>query len=154
MNIVRAQNPNTFDTATTFNGTESFVVHQDKWRKASLDQVISGVLDLHIITKQPTGGHRILTNTGLYADNTQLNSCYCIAGITLHSAVADEVVLVRPKGQIIEPTWLWDIEKKVYLGANGLLTQNIPNTVIVEIGIPLSTTELYIDIKPPIVLTI
>ena len=60
---------------------------------------------------------------------------------------------VRVGGIMAEPSWTWDLDKFIYLGVNGLLTQTPPGTgFLLEMGWPINPTSMMVDIKLPLFL--
>ena len=68
-----------------------------------------------------------------------------LAGTTGAASMGTSVT-IQTDGPMIEPSWAWDVDKLVWLGLNGYLTQ-IPPTAgyLVQIGIPSSATVLIIQ---------
>ncbi len=102
------------------------------------------------------GGNRaiiVTDNKFYYASQSNLNHVNKVIGITTQSGIINSSIIVQSSGEMIEPSWNWDIDKPVYLGNNGLLTQTIPSTgFLLEMGIPNSNISLIIRIKIPIIL--
>ena len=60
---------------------------------------------------------------------------------------------VRVGGKMTEPSWNWDLDKFIYLGTNGLLTQTPPAAgFLLEMGWPINSTTILVDIKLPVLL--
>jgi hypothetical protein len=100
-------------------------------------------------------GHRVvkaLDNGQVnYADNT-LADALTVCGITTGAVIGGAVATVQASGSLTEPSWTW-VAGPVYLAANGNLTQSVPvSGVVLQVGVALSATELFIDIKTPIAL--
>ena len=96
------------------------------------------------------GGNRTVVFNALgeaiYADNTINTHAERIIGITTHSALQGEDVLIQCSGVMREPSWNWDIDSVLYQSTSGLLTQTIPVTgFIQQIANSLSPTEIYWD---------
>jgi hypothetical protein len=88
-----------------------------------------------------------------YADKDDINKASKVLGITEHSALTDEDIDIQSFGAMTDPSWNWDLTKKIYLSTNGLLTQTIPTSgVLREIGIPISTTSMLINMQDAIIL--
>ena len=61
--------------------------------------------------------------------------------------------IVRVGGKMTEPSWNWDLDKFIYLGTNGLLTQTPPAAgFLLEMGWPINPTTILVDIKLPVLL--
>lgn len=69
-------------------------------------------------------------------------------------AAADEASILT-YGKITNPAWNLDGNKKVYLGVDGIITQDAPTTgFILCLGFPLNATTIFVDkgsaIAPPL----
>jgi len=100
-------------------------------------------------------GHRIVQSTSNtevgYASASDLTSMHRILGMTTGAALLGDTVTVALSGNIIEPSWSWDMSKPVYLGENGLLTQDAPTSgYILQVGRPSAPTALLLEIQLPI----
>lgn len=103
------------------------------------------------------GGHRgvIVGNDNrlYYADQSNLAHFNRVLGITTSAAIPDSPASVRVGGIMAEPSWNWDLDKFIYLGGNGLLTQALPGTgFLLEMGWPINRTSMMVDIKLPLFL--
>jgi len=96
---------------------------------------------------QILSGHRAVYGNGslvLLASADDLLSAECCLGISLNSALQDEPVTVQRTGIIEELTWAWS-PGPVFLGMNGVLTQEVPQAgVVLQIGVALSASQLDI----------
>ncbi|MFG0786929.1 hypothetical protein [Delftia tsuruhatensis] len=73
-----------------------------------------------------------------------------LVGITLTAAQAGELVNVQRLGAIEDPGWSW-VPGRVYLGANGALTQVPPTSGFdVLIGSATSPTRITLNLQDPI----
>lgn len=104
------------------------------------------------------GGHRIVysdVNEEMqYADCLIASHALTIMGLTLGSAIAGANLSILRSGEVVEPSWNWDITLPVYLGSNGLLTQVLPNNAefCMIVGAVLSPTTLFVSLNRPIFL--
>jgi hypothetical protein len=101
-------------------------------------------------------GHRVVKvdDAGLadYAANT-VDDAQSVIGLTTGAVTSGGLATIQSSGLMTEPSWSWVPNNPVYLGSNGTLTQTTPTSgVVLVIGVPLSATELFIDIKTPIAL--
>jgi hypothetical protein len=88
-----------------------------------------------------------------YADQSDLTQ-KAVLGLSIQAARIGEMIIIKTSGQLIEPSWHWELNKFIYLAENGLLTQDIPTQGrIIEIGIPLTESSLLIRIRRPIKLS-
>lgn len=107
------------------------------------------------------GGHRIVVldsdGRAIYADNATIEHASILLGLTTGAASSGSDATIQPFGEIVEPSWSWALNEPVFLGANGLLTQVVPEpgdsaAFQVIVGFPLSATSLFIRIDEPILL--
>ena len=104
---------------------------------------------------QNLSGHRIVSagaaGLAVYADKDLLTSVQKVLGLTTGAAASGALVSIVPSGEITEPSWTFDTDLPVYLGKSGALTQMAPTTgAILQVGVALASTRLFIDIKTPI----
>jgi hypothetical protein len=105
-----------------------------------------------ITAGQALSGQRAVLASGVYADNSSIATALAI-GITTGAVSNGASATVKVSGSIIEPTWSWTLGLPVYLGTGGLLTQTVPTTgVVLEIGKPVTSTQLFINIQQPVIL--
>lgn len=112
------------------------------------------------VAPQPVGGHRIVALDAngqlVYADNADPDMAWRVVGMTTHAADAGDAVTVQRLGEIVEPSWAWDMTCPVWLGRNGIPTQTppaAPDAVFsLVIGFPVTPTALFIDPALPIML--
>lgn len=106
-------------------------------------------------------GHRIVRTDAdgraLYASNDEEADAGRALGMSTGAAEPNEAVLVLLQGIWREPTWAWDPSCPVYLATNGGLTQTPPSAASGArfqqiVGIPLSPTRLYLDIRQAVIL--
>lgn len=103
------------------------------------------------------GGNRCvivgMDNKVYYADQANPSHFNRILGITTRAAAQNDPASVRVGGEMTEPSWNWDLDKFIYLGSNGLLTQTPPATgFLLELGWPINPTTMMVDIKQPVFL--
>lgn len=108
-------------------------------------------LSITVTASEPLGGHRVVTMSGLYADSSNPSHAYTIAGITLQAVASGAPVEAQYIGELTEPSWAWTPAEPVFLGGNGMLTHTAPDAgFILQIGIPITSTTLLIDIQQPL----
>lgn len=118
----------------------------------------NAALILKYIAGGNLSGHRmVLLDSGnlQYADNTHINNAQRVLGMTVDAGVNGSMLKVQVSGEIEEPSWNWDINRPIYLGVNGTLTQiapTAPATFCLVVGLPITTTMMYISIRDPIAL--
>lgn len=106
-------------------------------------------------------GHRFVSldeqGRAVYASNTNLADATRLVGLTTNAAVEGDVVALQIYDDITEPSWNWELNKPLYLGADGHLTQVQPTfpsaKFMVVVGFPISATKIFINIGIPISLT-
>lgn len=97
--------------------------------------------------------HRAVLNTGWMASNVSLASAVGVAGLSIFATSATDIASIKIAGYMQESSWDWAMDTPLYLGIAGQLTQIAPASgVIVQLGVPLSQTEILINIQQPIVL--
>ena len=110
-----------------------------------------------LLAGEALGGQRVVIvgadNQLYYADNTIPEHFNRILGVTTGAAAPGALATVRVGGEMTEPTWAWDLTKFLYLSTGGLLTQTPPSAgFLIEMGWPISSTTIMVDIKFPILL--
>lgn len=86
-----------------------------------------------------------------YADKNSIYDCNSIIGITLHAASINDSIKCQTSGILINDAWNWTPSFPIFLGNNGLITQSPPTTgIMVELGVAISSTAIYINIKETI----
>lgn len=115
------------------------------------NSVFSGIASVDL------GGHRIVVAIGsqiAYADNTIPSHSSIVTGIITQAVTSGQAVNVTISGEVIEGTWSWTLDKPIFLGGNGLMTQTVPSTgFLLQVGYPTSTTSIVVDIKTAITLS-
>ena len=106
-----------------------------------------------ITASLPLSGHRIVTVDGYYADCLIPETMYKIAGLITSATASGALVNAYIKGEIVEPSWNWEIGKPVFLGSNGLLTQDVlSNGYILKLGIPKLNNTILLDLNQQIII--
>ena len=108
----------------------------------------------------PVSGHRVVTlnaqGKAIYASAAIAAHANRILGVTTNAASADSDLNVKKFGELVEPSWNWQLDKPVYLDADGFLTQTPPEApgakFSVVVGFPVSAATLFISIGIPITL--
>lgn len=99
------------------------------------------------------GGHRVVTVDGYYADALDITTMYRVAGITTQAVPSAGDVAAYNSGVLTEVSWSWTVGQPVYLGTNGLMTQEAPTAgYLLVIGQPKNATSLIVEIQQPILL--
>ncbi len=75
------------------------------------------------------------------------------SGISLNASLNGEMCSILLSGEVSHESFDLDTNALIYLGADGLLTQTPPEEgYLVILGYPISSTRLFIQIRPPILL--
>jgi len=103
-------------------------------------------------------GHRLVVldqnNMATYASSNTLTTSQRVIGITTTSALVGEEVTIQTSGEVVEPTWNWDVSKMIYLGIGGYLTQTPPTSgFLLIVGVPSTPTSMIVNIRQPIILS-
>lgn len=107
------------------------------------------------VAGQNLSGHRVLAGRAdgavIYAGSNLLGRLPI--GLSLGAALEGDSVDVQLSGEIVEPSWAWDVTLPVYAGVDGVLTQTAPvSGLLVVVGFPGSPTSLMVSISDPILL--
>jgi hypothetical protein len=104
------------------------------------------------------GGHRVVRSTGQgaagYADALVAEHGDDVLGITLGAAAAGDEVRIQGSGEIVEPSWAWQPQEPIFLGAHGAMTQMPPAVdsaaFVLVLGFATSATSMQVRIETPI----
>jgi hypothetical protein len=112
---------------------------------------------INILAGQDLSGHRVVSSnsTGyvIYADKDIPDTGNKVLGITTGAVINGNIAEVQLVGVLEEPSWNWNSTDPIFIGNNGQLTQIAPSTgYLYIVGFPMSTTKIFIDKQPPIVL--
>lgn len=111
---------------------------------------------LTLVTDRPLGGHRLVATDGAfglaYAGCDNAGYLPAVLGMTLHAAIAGEPIALRRVGEVEESSWSWTPGHPVYLGLDGVPTQNLPAEALfgLIVGIPTSPTTLFLAPREPL----
>lgn len=103
------------------------------------------------------GGHRMValndSQQAMYADNTNLLHANKVLGMTTGAAAMGDMVSILTSGEMVEPSWAWALNKPIYIGSNGLLTQTPPVTGFSQIvGFPIAANKVFVSLREPLIL--
>jgi hypothetical protein len=111
---------------------------------------------LNLTTTVGIGQYRVIAVVNgvvQYADNSLLGHLDMVVGVAANGASAGGTVSIQNGGTLVNAGWAFDTSKPVFLGTSGMLTQTPPSTGFVQvIGVPISATQLLIQMQPPILL--
>jgi hypothetical protein len=107
-------------------------------------------VDFFLVAAIPIGGQRVVATDdqgkAVYADN--LTRYKSVIGISTGAAIQGAVVTVKPFGRLEDPCWNWNPEKGLFLGINGLIVQDVPDTgAIVPLGHVAGAGAIFITIN-------
>lgn len=137
-------------------GQVSGVAQLDSGGKIPLSQLpviegTDGQLLLSRVAGEDLGGHRVVTlsesNTIVYASNDNSGQVEAPLWLTLGAIGVGATDSVLAYGPITEPSWSWN-PGPVYLGTDGLLTQDSPEPPAlfnVQVGFATSSTRVVFD---------
>lgn len=105
----------------------------------------------NVVAAEALGGHRVVTVDGYHANPEDADR---IAGVTNAAGSLGASVVTTVKGLMTEGSWNWIPNQPIFIGANGVLTQN-PSTsgLIRRIAWAISATQINVDFMPPILQT-
>ena len=87
----------------------------------------------------------------VYADPTDPDSCRRLLGMSISAALELQQLEVFREGKYTDPSWTWDVTKRLFLGANGTITQVAPTTGIsVVLGHAQTPNIIFLNIEKPI----
>lgn len=112
------------------------------------------------IASQNLSGHRVIkiNAQGLlqYASSALLPDALRVFGITTAAASIGAPCPVVQRGEVVEPSWNWNVNLPIYLGSDGVLTQTPPSALSAAfsliVGHPISASSMFVNIGNPIVL--
>lgn len=85
------------------------------------------------------------------ASATNLDHINRVVGITKSATAVGTDATVQFRSYMDEPTWNWDLDKLIFLGQNGMLTQSIPVIGFSQqLATVISPTRILINIQEPI----
>lgn len=105
----------------------------------------------------PISGHRAVhltpESTVIYADGGSVGTAFSVLGISMNAAASGDPVNVQFMGEMIEPSWNWEVSRPIFCGVDGVLTQTQPSEGFsLVIGVAISPTKIIVGVKSPIIL--
>ena len=86
------------------------------------------------------------------ADSSEASTWDGVLGVSVDSAAAGDIVVLRPSG-VIDADFDFTPGNAVYLGVGGQLVQQPPTSgAIIQIGVAVREAALFVNIHPPIIL--
>lgn len=112
---------------------------------------VPDLVSLHVAAAD-LGGHRVVCAVpgGVdLASSDDSDSAGAVIGLTTAAAAAGVPVSVVTHGPVVEPSWSFAIGP-VYLGRNGMLTQDPPVAgCVLRVGRATAPTVLFVDLDEP-----
>lgn len=88
-----------------------------------------------------------------YADKDTLNHADIVLGVLENAVESGVQTRVITQGIIQDTNFSWQLNKPIFLGNNGTLTQTIPSTgFIKQIAFPLTINKIYVKIEQSFIL--
>ena len=130
------------------------------WRLVDWTDLDRNPHSYRVIAGEALGGHRIVVTDdagrAIHADPGNRSHANRVLGMTTGAAAEGAPVHLVRAFQIEEPTWSWIMEAPVFVGPAGVLTQAVPASpaavFALIVGMPLTATRLYINVRDPIFL--
>ena len=103
------------------------------------------------ITAEAVGGHRVVVQDSggkvRYASSDDPSHAGRVLGITYHAAGSGAEVLVQTVDVMDEGSWSWVAGSPVFLGLNGLMTQDVDQAgvFVLVLGVAVSATSFFIN---------
>lgn len=101
-------------------------------------------------------GHRVVASVSgslVYASRTNLDCINNVIGILKDAVTAGEVASIQYRGYMDEPSWTWQLDKPIFVGLDGYMTQVPPSVGFSQqIATVISATRILINIQEPIVI--
>lgn len=92
-------------------------------------------------------------NKLIYASSSDLTQVNKIVGVLITSASLDEQVRPLIFGHLTDSFFNWELNKPIFLGTNGVLTQAVPTSGFnKQIGYALTANSMRVSIQPSIIL--
>jgi hypothetical protein len=91
---------------------------------------------------------RILNlNLGIYASCLNLNNAFISLGFINQAIIAGATFKAITQGLVSDSSWNWQLDKPVFLGDNGQLTQSITNSAIFikQVATVINSQSLFIN---------
>jgi len=106
-------------------------------------------------------GHRVATRaadgTLGYASSTDSEHVHAPLWVTLGAVAAGATAEMLAYGPLTEPSWTWTPGGALFLGSDGLLTQEPPTApgalFSAQVGVATTATSIFVDRQPSIILS-
>lgn len=111
-----------------------------------------GTLDYpKLISGQVLSGHRIveLNSEGKLVYSNSINAI----GLTIQASEVDSLTRIICLGPIEDPSWNWELDKPIFQGPDGVMTQELPTTGLLrQVARVISSSKIFIQFNQPIIL--
>ena len=102
-----------------------------------------------------SGGKALRLNAAgecLHANGADTSHANMVVGVSLNGGAAgSDITIITSGGEIEEVVWNWQVNKPVFLGVDGLLTQVAPiSGYILIVGVAVGPTRMLVKIQQPI----
>lgn len=104
---------------------------------------------LVVTSSESLGLYRAVTIDGYYCE-PNANSLSNYAGVTTVAVASGVETSLLRTGLLSEPTWTWNPNAPVFVGASGTLTQAAGTVPMRRIGWAFSATQINLDPQPMI----
>ena len=92
-----------------------------------------------------------VTSDGFHVNPSDTASLSRYAGVTTGSVLTGEDVVIKKYGSVEENLWTWEVNKPIWIGEEGVLTQTTPvGYPYRRIGWAISATKILLDPYPVI----
>jgi hypothetical protein len=136
-------------------GYQSIVNYVD----SAIDSVIAGeskaLFSDTLVAIQDLSALRIINlHTGTYASSDNLNHAFVALGFVDNGVILGQIFKAVTQGLLFDSSWNWQLDKPIFLGLNGFLTQTIPNTslFIKQIGSVINQQTLIFNSEDSILI--
>jgi hypothetical protein len=98
---------------------------------------------------------RISAGLAFYVDNQTLSHAHTCIGLSFNAVAPNGAVVIKSSGFLEDTNFAFLVDKPIYIGANGTLTQTPPQApavFLLRVGVAVSATKFFIKIERPILL--
>jgi hypothetical protein len=124
--------------------------------RTEIVEVTDNIIDIYKAGQNLIKNRVVIVDTDslvYYADSSILNHANRVLGVVLTSVNKNGNVRIQTFDKLQNTSWNWDITLPLFLGTDGSLTQIAPITGFsLEIGKPIITDTIFINIQQPIIL--
>jgi len=82
------------------------------------------------------------------ASSGELSQANRVIGVAVDACTVGHSGRIRKQGYMKDNSWHWQLDKPIFLGINGALTQTAPvSGFVCQIAVPISSNEIDISIR-------